>query len=111
MALPCWKVERTAGSIMMHILILFDSSVRCAREHPCCLCGNQFKPLSLYGRRCTDDAQGNTLGVDDTVIGPCADTGKPYPLKEGKYENQTVSVGPTSTPEPEVSGKPQTAYA
>ena len=42
---------------------------------------------------------------------PRAETGKPYPLKEGKYENQTVNVGPTSTPEPEVSGKTQPAYA
>ena len=66
----------------------------------------------LVRQCCADDAQGSPLPRhDDTFLGVCADIGKPYPVKEGKYENQTVSVGPTSTPEPEVSGKPQTAYA
>jgi hypothetical protein len=69
-----------------------------------------MRPLSAQGKLVPVMHEA-THCLDDILIGFCADTGKPYPLKEGKYENQTVSVGPTSTPEPEVSGKPQTAYA
>ena len=65
---------------------------------------------SLLGWRCVNGATAaDALG--DTARGCCAETGNPYPLKEGKYQNQTVGVGPSSTPEPAVSGKPQTAYA
>lgn len=39
------------------------------------------------------------------------DTGKPIAVKEGTYQDQKVELKPSSTPEPEVSGQAQPAFA
>ena len=40
-----------------------------------------------------------------------AETGKPLFVKEGTYQDQTVELKPSTTPEPATSGNAQPAYA